>query len=114
MRFNFYITAENDEEAQACINFIRDMTNKRQAKVDPPRDDETAISAGTPIKQRANVSPGEPSISKIGGATKDYLINELKAGSRSVEYSDFHKYVEHLKLLWKRGEIKFDGEEYYL
>ncbi len=71
---------------------------------------------GTQAAPRPNVSPGEPSIGKIGGSTKDYLLNELKAGSRAVEYKDFHKFKEHLKLLWKRGEIKFDDttKEYYL
>ena len=63
---------------------------------------------------RQNVSPGLPTISKIGEKAKTYLLNELKGGARTLEYADFHKYTEHLKLLWARGEIKFDGVEYYL
>lgn len=59
---------------------------------------------------RENVSPGEPSISKIGKDTQDALIDALKTG---VAPDKPQKWVEHYKLLWKRGLVKFDGE-YYL
>lgn len=59
---------------------------------------------------RSNVSPGEPAIGKIGQKSKDYLLNILandviKSGG---------KYEQHLRLLWKRNEVKFDGKEYFL
>ena len=63
---------------------------------------------------RKNVSPGPASIVKIGEKTKDYLLGELKTSPRTLEYADFHKYKEHLKLLWARQQVKFDGEEYYV
>ena len=64
---------------------------------------------------RPNVSPGVPLITKIGSNTKEYILNELKASGapRTLEHFGL-KYAEHLKLLWSRGEIKFDGSEYYL
>jgi len=58
--------------------------------------------------ERPNVSPGKPSISKIGGSTKDLLMSELDEGKQPSA-----KYAEHLKLLWSRGEVKYDGKEYY-
>ena len=58
---------------------------------------------------RGNVDPGKPSIGKIGSATKEELLRTLQQ-----EKIPHVKYSEHLKLLWSRGEIKFDGERYYV
>lgn len=58
---------------------------------------------------RPNVSPGEPSISKMGAATNAEITKLLNAGKDVPA-----KFTEHLKLLWKRGEVKYDGKEYYL
>ena len=58
---------------------------------------------------RKNISPGEPTITKIGMNTEGALFGVLRAGGQPEA-----KYAEHMKLLWKRGEIKFDGKEYYL
>lgn len=75
-------------------------------KVD--NDAETSGLASHPTT-RPNVSPGEPSIGKIGTSTKDQIMEFLSKGQQMGP-----KYAEHMKLLWKRGEIKFDGQEYYL
>lgn len=72
---------------------------------------------GQPVKKdlgpfpvvRGNVDPGKPSISKISSATKEELLRTLQQ-----EKIPHVKYSEHLKLLWSRGEIKFDGERYYV
>ena len=58
---------------------------------------------------RGNVDPGKPSIGKIGSTTKEELLRTLQQ-----EKIPHAKYSEHLKLLWSRGEIKFDGERYYV
>ncbi len=58
---------------------------------------------------RPNISPGEPSIGKIGADAKQAVYNLVTDGEPIPK-----KYAEHCKLLWKRGEIKFDGTEYYL
>lgn len=60
-------------------------------------------------KERSNVSPGVPLISKMGNATRDDLLTTLRAGGTIP-----HKFTEHLKLLWSRGEVKFDGQAFYL
>lgn len=62
---------------------------------------------------RIDVSPGTPTIGKIGTKTKDWIIEELKVQARVPEHFGT-KYEEHLKLLWLRHEIKFDGEKYYV
>ena len=60
-------------------------------------------------RERANVSPGVSLISKIGGPTRATILEELVDGIQPGP-----KFSEHMKLLWSRGEVKFDGEEYYL
>ena len=61
------------------------------------------------VMPRANVSPGTPLIGKIGTATKEELLKLLGQGICPAK-----KYVEHLKLLWSRNEVKYDGEVFYL
>ena len=60
---------------------------------------------------RKNICPGEPTISKIGASTTGMLLELLRCGIQPDA-----KYREHLKLLWKRGLVKFDGTlgEYYV
>ena len=58
---------------------------------------------------RNNVSPGEPAIGKIGSKTKEDLLFVISSGVQASA-----KFSEHMKLLWKRGEVKYDGQEYYL
>ena len=54
-----------------------------------------------------NVCPGDPAIGKIGATAKDLILSELRAGRQLHQ-----KYAEHLKLLWARGEVKYDGTLY--
>ena len=61
------------------------------------------------IELRPNVDPGVSLISKIGGPTKALILEELAEGIQPGP-----KFSEHMKLLWTRGEVKFDGKEYYL
>ena len=68
------------------------------------------VIASEDVAARANVSPGTPLITKIGKDTTDAILLALKEGIPQPSV----KYKEHLKLLWKRGVIKFDGKEYYL
>jgi len=65
--------------------------------------------AAEDLPPRKNVSPGEPSITKIGMNTEGALFGVLSAGGQPEA-----RYAEHLKLLWKRGKVKFDGTEYYV
>jgi hypothetical protein len=101
---------DNDEARHSSHPTTRTTSTGSSAKGAEQSGDNEGVT-GAP---RPNISPGEPAIGKIGGATREYLLNELKAGDRTTEYKDFHKFKEHLKLLWSRGEVKFDGDEYYL
>lgn len=61
------------------------------------------------IPPRKNVSPGSPAITKIGSSTLEIVLGMLQDGNQPPE-----KYSEHLKLLWSRGKVKFDGSDFYL
>jgi hypothetical protein len=92
------------------------------------RDSEGAAPAHTPLKEaepedkavydamaekynaRPNINPGDPTIGKIGTATRELILADLAAGRQPPQ----PKYTEHLKLLWKRGEVKYDGTRWYL
>lgn len=66
-----------------------------------------APAAGAPT-QRANKNPGRPGISKIGTKTVDELLGMIRKGVQPGE-----KWKEHLKLLWSRDMVKWDGQRWY-
>jgi hypothetical protein len=59
---------------------------------------------------RPNINPGPSSITKIGTKTTDELLAVLKAGKQP----NHDKYGEHLKLLWSRGVLNYDGKGYFI
>lgn len=69
--------------------------------------DKTVVE--TPSAQRFNDNPGKSAITRIGTETKKELLSMLHGGVQPDA-----KWQEHLKLLWERGEVKFDGKEWYL
>ncbi len=71
----------------------------------------SSTAAGATDAPRPNTSPGEPSIGKIGKDNVDLLVRSVLNGARTHQAD---KWTEHMKLLWKRGLVKYDGEEYYL
>lgn len=96
-------------DAMLAFNEIRDKLVIVRKMVERPG--EPANEA--PPKEapsRPNVSPGKSSITKIGSDTKTSIL----AGLANNGVQPPTKYTEHLKLLWSRGEVKFDGKEYYL
>ena len=73
---------------------------------------ETGREAAVPVSQpetRRNLNPGVSTITKIGAATRLQIMNTLADGHQPSS-----KYEEHLKLLWERGEVKFDGKEWWV
>lgn len=62
-----------------------------------------------PPAGRENISPGDPAITKIGSNTKAELLALLHRKTQPGP-----KFAEHLKLLWARGEVKYDGAIYYV
>jgi hypothetical protein len=117
MRITIQVTCDSDEEARKAIDRL---TRKHDTWVEmsekeavPPKSSTAVPDTGIPASVRENISPGEPGIGKIGAATKDHILAELKLEDRLAAHFGT-KYFEHLKLLWVRGEIKFDGTVYYL
>lgn len=115
MRVSISVWCDTEEEAQAAI---RRLYRKETTWVDVVEKETSTVAkpvmqptVDDPLAQRrANVSPGEPTIGKIGTTTKDEILEKLKKGG----YVPDKKWVEHMKLLWKRDEVRFDGTEYYL
>ncbi len=131
MRITIQVTCESPEDAQDAIARLTrprtwvDDADARQRKtgvgsVSETRLDEIMGGSATSAEQsgsndgatgasRPNISPGEPSIGKIGADSKAAVFEGIRVGVLNKT-----KFAEHLKLLWKRGEIKYDGAEYYL
>ena len=112
MRTMISFQCETLEEAHAVIEAVAAIGKKPHAcskQYVPPEElqlghrDEPAK-----VEERENFSPGVPTITKIGSNTLEQIIGMLNDGNQPPE-----KYSEHLKLLWARGKVKFDGE-YYL
>lgn len=143
MRITLQITCDNEAEAQTIIRKITapptwvdelEKTNPAPAKhaysngvaLTESRIDKIMGSSGANLAEqsssgskaadapRPNGSPGNPSIVKIGSETKASLLATLAEGKQP----NLTKFSEHLKLLWQRGEVKFDDRlgkmEYYL
>jgi len=70
---------------------------------------ETAPVQTAPQPARKNISPGLSIIGKLGEKTKVIILDCLQKQVQPDE-----KYKEHLKLLWARGEVKWDGEVWYV
>ena len=114
MKYMLSFQCGTHEEAQAVLAAVaaigkEPMACSRQYMDSKELLKNTLEQVGVTPSERKNVSPGEPSITKIGEKAKEHILNSLRAGAQpAIMYHD------HLKLLWKRGEIKFDGKEYYL
>lgn len=109
-RVSITIWVENEEEAKDVMARLyrkHDTWPELIEKDTPPPKSSTAVPE-VKVAARANVSPGEPTITKIGKDTRTTLFNVLACGEQPND-----KFDEHMKLLWKRGEVKFDGEDYY-
>lgn len=92
----------------------RVMHGRRAGEADSaPVLDEKSIAARAALDKvsivRPNVSPGTPLITKIGSNTKAEIMDIMQS-LRDIPA----KYKEHLKLLWARGEVKYDGTEFYI
>ena len=111
---------ETQEEAQAVLTAVAAIGKEPHACSKQYIDSKQLLSntpeqlgvTKTPegAEPRRNTDPGPPSITKIGSGTKEALLADLKAGRQP----DHAKFSEHLKLLWSRHEIKFDGELFYV
>jgi len=113
MRITVQVACEDVEDAKRVIAKLAAPDNTWVEQIDKPvstaRLDKIMESKPVPkVDARPNINPGDPTIGKIGEATKATILGDLD-GCQGLP-----KYTEHLKLLWKRGLVKYDGEEYYL
>ena len=106
MKYMLSFQCDTHEEAQAVLAAVAAIGKEPHACSKQYVEPEEIAK---PTVERKNVSPGEPSITKIGSATKETIVHALNTDTPLGD-----RYHDHLKLLWKRGEIKFDGKEYYL
>ena len=127
MRYMISFQCESSEEAQAVLTAVEAIGKQPHAcskeYVEPAALkerqllDEREAAADEPVDHvgeqrmfpRMNVSPGAPSIGKIGENAKAFILESLEAGAQPPD-----KYLEHMKLLWSRHIIKFDGDEFYI
>ena len=112
MKYMLSFQCDTHEEAQAVLAAVAAIGKEPMAcsRQYIPKEELQAIDCMDTVPvARENVSPGEPSITKIGMNTEVVLFGLLRAGGQPEA-----KYAEHMKLLWKRGKVKFDGKEYYV
>lgn len=127
MKVAFYITAETPNELHKLVETLSPFLAKLPSSsedldryLDTPSTPRPKVFAPTTVErkveeelqqlaERKNITPGEPTIGKIGATAKDEIIKVLDQGGTLNT-----RYTEHCKLLWKRGEIKYDGKEFYL
>ena len=112
MKYMLSFQCDTHEEAQAVLAAVaaigkEPMACSRQYVPKEELQDREMIDK-VPVA-RKNISPGTSSITKIGSGAKETIIHALNTGTPLGD-----RYTEHLKLLWARGEIKFDGDEFYV
>ena len=103
-------------DAMLALNAVRDKVVATRKLIENAAGSAPVIQAAIekaaePTKEvvRKNVSPGPAAIGKIGSNTKDVIFEFLRDDKQPPA-----KYNDHLKLLWSRGEVKYDGKEWYL
>ncbi len=98
-------------DAMLAFNAVRDKIVKVRTLANPvtPVPTEEPPAPLEPDTARDNVSPGVPVTSKVLISTKNTILCRINEGIQPGE-----KYLEAAKLMWSRGEIKFDGKDFYL
>ena len=114
MKYMISFQCESNEEAQAVLTAVAAIGKEPHAcskeYVEPAAlKDRQLLDEREATPVRKNTSPGAPSIGKIGENAKAFILESLEAGAQPPG-----KYLEHMKLLWSRHIIKFDGENFYI
>ena len=106
MKYMISFQCDTVEEAKAVVDAVAAIG--KQPTTSSRVIDETDNVLTT--NERPNINPGTPLIGKIGTSTLEVILGALKDGQQMP----MPKYEQHMKLLWSRGKVKFDGKEYYL
>lgn len=106
----FILKALSGASDEVLVRAYQDWDAQRSAALDVRSKlgglstEEVVVAPST---ERKNFSPGASSITRMTSGTKSDILALLARGERP-----WGKFEEHLKLLWERGEVKFDGEWY--
>lgn len=125
MRITIQVTCDDAEDAQRVIKKLTMPDNTWVAQLEkeghevvktkimgssvPKAAEQEGSNDGAISAPRPNNTPGEPIITKIGNSAKSEILAMLGKGEQPHS-----KYGEHCRLLWKRGEVKYDGKEFFL
>lgn len=109
MRTMISFQCDTLDEARAVIDAVAAIGKQPHACSKQYVEPEELNFRCVEVEPRKNINPGVPAITKIGNNTLEVVLGMLKDGHQPPE-----KYSEHLKLLWTRGKVKFDGKEYWL
>lgn len=105
-------------DAMLAFNAVRDKIIKVRAlsaaagtKEEPevPYVSMTTEDVKHVLVSRPNVTPSGPIAKRLHMHTKNTILNRLEDGVQPNE-----QLLPQAKLLWARGEIKYDGEKFYL
>ena len=103
MKTTITVECDNDAETFAVMHRLLGTNTIATPPVEP-----TKVKT---VVERPNVSPGDSSITKMGQDMKKAMLAAVGSGAFKPNYDG--KSLKYLQLLWKRGEIKFDGKEFY-
>lgn len=105
-------------DAMLAFNAVRDKIIKVRAlsaAAGTKEEPEVSYAAVTTedvkhvLVSRPNVTPSGPIAKRLHVHTKNTILNRLEDGVQPNE-----QLLPQAKLLWSRGEIKYDGEKFYL
>lgn len=111
MKITLNIECDSTEEYQGALHRLTQQNTMMEPIEIKEATEEGRLEVRPSIKERANVSPGEPSITKMGADMKKSMMAGVGSGAFAENYNG--KSLKYLQLMWKRGEIKFDGVEFY-
>jgi len=106
--------ASDDDMLKLCSilrrNLVEDrLTREMLATFEKPTHAPPLIDLTTSKVERKNISPGKPMFTKMANSTKQHVLDSL---AQNVQPGP--NYKEHMKLLWARDEVKWDGEVWYV
>ena len=111
MKFMISFQCDTVEEARAVVDAVAAI-GKEPTKTSRVIDDVEKVLAvsddDSKPAARPNINPGESKMKRLSGQAYNFVIVQLGLGKQPEGYA------EHLKLLWTRGEVKFDGSNWYI